>query len=47
MQGKKAPVVLIQDIAYIQITKIYDVFGAYVYLNPQSRSIELTYPFRG
>jgi len=45
--GKKVQVSLIRDIPYIQITKIYDVFGAYVYLNPQSRSIELTYPFRG
>lgn len=45
VQGKKAPVSLIHDIPYIQITKINDVFGAYVYLNPQSRNIELTYPF--
>jgi len=47
VQGKKAPVSLIHDIPYLQITKIYDVFGAYVYVNPQTRSIELTYPFRG
>jgi len=47
VQGKKVPASLIHDIPYIQITKIYDVFGAYVYLNSQSRSIELTYPSRG
>lgn len=47
VQKKKVPVNLIRDIPYIQITKIYDAFGAYVYLNSQSRSIELTYPFRG
>ena len=47
VQEKKVPVSLIHDIPYIQITKIYDVFGAYVYLNQQVQSIELTYPFRG
>jgi len=47
VQEKKVPVNLIHDIPYIQITKIYDAFGAYVYWNQQGGSIELTYPFRG
>ena len=47
VQEKKVPVNLIHDIPYIQITKIYDVFGAYVYWNQQGESIELTYPFQG
>lgn len=47
LQGKKITVNFIHDIPYIQITKIHDVFGAYVYLNSQSRCIELTYPFKG
>ena len=47
VQGQKAPVVLIDNIPYIQINKIHAIFEAYVYLNPQSRSIELTYPFHG
>jgi len=46
LQGRKVPVSLIADIPYIQITKIYDVFQAYVYWNQEARSIELTYPFR-
>ena len=44
LQGKKVPVSLIGDIPYIQITKINEVFQAYVYWNQESRSIELTYP---
>jgi len=47
VEGKKVPVIFIQNIPYLQINKINDVFGAYVYLNPQSRSIELTYPLKG
>ena len=47
VQGQKAPVILIDNIPYIQINKIHALFEAYVYLNPQSRSIELTYPFYG
>ena len=45
LQEKKVPVSLIGDVPYIQITKIYDIFQAYVYWNQESRSIELTYPF--
>ncbi|MBC8014144.1 MAG: L,D-transpeptidase family protein [Sporomusaceae bacterium] len=46
LKEKKVPVSLIGSIPYIQITKIYDIFQAYVYWNQESRSIELTYPFR-
>lgn len=46
LHGKMVPAVLIADQPYIQITKIYDLFGAYVYWNQQARTIELTYPFR-
>lgn len=46
LKDKKIPVNLIAGIPYIQITKIYDVFQAYVYWNQESRSIELTYPFK-
>jgi L,D-transpeptidase ErfK/SrfK len=46
LHGKKVPVTLIADQPYIQITKIYDIFGAYVYWNQQARTIDLTYPFR-
>jgi len=45
LHGKKVPVTLIADQPYIQITKVYEVFQAYVYWNQQARSIELTYPF--
>lgn len=44
--GKAVPCSYISEQPYIQITKVFDVFGAYVYWNQQARSIELTYPFR-
>jgi L,D-transpeptidase ErfK/SrfK len=46
LHGKMVPATLIANQPYIQITKIYDMFGAYVYWNQQARTIELTYPFR-
>ncbi|MDR7867923.1 MAG: L,D-transpeptidase [Sporomusaceae bacterium] len=45
VQGTKAPAVLVGGAPYIQLTKVYDVFGAYVYWNQEARSVELTYPF--
>ena len=46
VQGRKAPVVMVGEVPYIQLTKIYEVFHAYVYWHQETRSIELTYPFR-
>lgn len=46
VRGTKAPVRLIGEIPYIQITRIYDVLQADVYWNQPSRSIELTYPIK-
>ncbi|EAX47992.1 ErfK/YbiS/YcfS/YnhG family protein [Thermosinus carboxydivorans Nor1] len=45
INGKSLPLGLIAGQPYIQITKIYDYFQAYVYWNESARSIELTYPF--
>lgn len=45
VQGTRVPAVMIGETPYIQITKVYDVFKAYVYWNQEARSIELTYPF--
>lgn len=45
VKGSPVPHALIGDVAYIQLTKIYDVFKAYVYWNPEGRTIELTYPY--
>ena len=45
VQGTMVPAVMIGETPYIQITKVYDVFKAYVYWNQEARSIELTYPF--
>lgn len=45
VQGVKVPAVTVGDAPYIQITKVYDMFKAYVYWNQEARSIELTYPF--
>jgi hypothetical protein len=43
--GTRVPAVLVGGVPYIQLTKVCDVFGAYVYWNQEARSIELTYPF--
>ncbi len=45
VQGTKAPAAIVGGAPYIQLTKVYDVFGAYVYWNQEARSVELTYPF--
>jgi L,D-transpeptidase ErfK/SrfK len=45
VQGSPVPHALIGEMAYIQLTKIYDVFKAYVYWNPEGRTIELTCPY--
>lgn len=44
--GKPLPVATIDGQPYIQITKIYEYFKAYVYWNEKARSIEMTYPFK-
>jgi hypothetical protein len=43
---KPVPVGIIDGQPYIQITKVYEYFKAYVYWNEKVRSIELTYPFK-
>ncbi len=43
--GEKVPAAPVGGVAYIQLTKVYDVFRAYVYWNEAARSVELTYPF--
>jgi L,D-transpeptidase ErfK/SrfK len=45
VQGAKVPAVMVGGAPYIQLTKVYDVFRAYVYWNQEARSVELTYPF--
>lgn len=45
VQGSPAPHALIGEAPYIQLTKIYDVFKAYVYWDPEKRTIEVTYPY--
>lgn len=44
--GKPLAIIMVDDQPYIQITKIYEYFKAYVYWNEKNRSIELTYPFK-
>lgn len=46
MGNKPLPTGMIGDQAYIQITKVYDYFKAYVYWNEPARCIELTHPFK-
>lgn len=46
VQGGKVPCVRVGDRAYIQLTKVYDVFKAYVYWDREARTIEFTYPFQ-
>jgi len=43
--GKKVPCLMDGEEPYLQITKIYELFQAYVYWDQQAGSIELTYPF--
>jgi hypothetical protein len=43
--GARVPATLVGGVAYIQLTKVYDVFRAYVYWDREARSVELTYPF--
>lgn len=45
VEGAKVPAAMVGDAPYIQLTKVYDVFRAYVYWNQEARSVELTYPF--
>ena len=45
VQGTKVPAAMVGGAPYIQLTKVYDVFRAYVYWNQEARSVELTYPF--
>lgn len=45
VQGTKVPAAIVGGAPYIQLTKVYDVFRAYVYWNQEARSVELTYPF--
>jgi L,D-transpeptidase ErfK/SrfK len=45
VRGTKVPAALVGGTPYIQLTKVYDIFGAYVYWNQEARTIELTYPF--
>lgn len=45
VQKTRVPCVMVGDRPYIQLTRIYEVFKAYVYWNQSARSIELTYPF--
>lgn len=47
VHGKKLPVSVLDNKPYIQITKIYEYFKAYVYWNELNKTIELTYPFKG
>lgn len=43
---KPLPVGIVDGDPYLQITKVYEYFNAYVYWNEKSRTIELTYPFK-
>ncbi len=45
VQGTRVPAALVGGTPYIQLTKVYDVFRAYVYWNQEARTVELTYPF--
>ncbi|MEG6584624.1 L,D-transpeptidase family protein [Dendrosporobacter sp. 1207_IL3150] len=47
VQGQIVPIHMIDDQPYIKITKIYDIFKAYVFWNEKQHTIELTYPFKG
>lgn len=46
LQNRSLPVGLIADRPYIQITKIHELFRAYVFWNEPVHTIELTYPFQ-
>jgi hypothetical protein len=43
--GTRVPAAMVGGMPYIQLTKVYDVFRAYVYWNQEARTVELTYPF--
>lgn len=45
IQDKQIPVTMISNQPYLPITQIYEYLKAYVFLNQQAYSIELTYPF--
>lgn len=45
IQGKQIPVLVIDNQPYLPITQIYEYLRAYVFLNQQAYTIELTYPF--
>ena len=46
VHGQTVPIEVIANQPYLQITRIYEIFNAYVYWNEQGRSIEITYPFQ-
>ncbi|WP_312524268.1 L,D-transpeptidase family protein [Anaerospora sp.] len=45
IQGRQIPVIMIGNQPYLPITQIYEYLRAYVFLNQQTYTIELTYPF--
>jgi L,D-transpeptidase ErfK/SrfK len=44
VNGQSVPVTVIQGRPYIQINKINEFFGAYLYYNEAAQTIEITYP---
>lgn len=44
VKGQSVPVTVIQGHPYIQINKINEFFGAYLYYNEAAQTIEITYP---
>ncbi len=44
VKGQTVPVTVIQGHPYIQINKINEFFGAYLYYNEAAQTIEMTYP---
>ncbi len=45
VQNKPIPIVMLDNQPYLPITQLYDCLQAYVFLNQQAYTIELTYPF--
>ena len=45
IQNKQIPIVMLDNQPYLPITQIYDYLQAYVFLNQQAYTIELTYSF--
>ena len=43
VNGQKVPITVLQERSYIQINKINEFFGAYLYYNEAAQTIEITY----